>query len=257
MAIPTFIQNSRINQVIYQIRDGHLLVSARPLIGPFKEYRIDLHGLDPDYQPHITRDYALVLLPLVLFLLCAGAIWVVLNKTSMPGEMAFPLIQWPVIGCAVFLLAAIRGSRRIEYFQFNNRWGKPALTIIREREQAEECAAFIATLVGHIEITQSDLSPADRAMLLRRLEQDNPIGPTIEAAVPLWPLSLAVGALAAGLPLVPRIDFYFSGALFPLVFMLCVCGCALSVFSFLNNEPKRWWSAPGFVLSLIPVFFYH
>ena len=48
MAIPTFIQNSRINQVIYQIRDGHLWISERELLGKFKDRKLDLRWIDPD-----------------------------------------------------------------------------------------------------------------------------------------------------------------------------------------------------------------
>lgn len=256
MTIPTFIQNSRINQVVYQIRDGHLFISARPLVGRFKEYRLDLRSLDPDYQPLITRNYALLIIPLITLLLCAAALWGLMHQTLLPGGALHGLYQWPLVGFVSSLVAAIRGSRRIEYFQFKTRWGTPALTIIREREQTEECAAFITTLVGHIEVAQSELSPEERRKLLRRLEEENPITPTIESGVALWKMSLAAGALAFALPWLPNQEYYFAGFIFPLVFILCVCGAACSVYSFLYKEPKRWWSAVGLVLSLIPVFLY-
>jgi hypothetical protein len=255
MTIPTFIQNSRINQVIFQIRHGSLHVSARWIGGRFTDYVVDLRTLDPDYQPRFTRSYALLGVPLVTMLLCGVAIWGLLHQTLVPQEAAAHFYSWPIFGFAGSLIAAIRGSRRIEYYQFNNHWGKSALVIVREPQQADECAAFIATLVAHIELAQSNLPKEERAKLLARFELDS-ANPVVQAPAPdLWKASVALGALASLLPWVPNINYYFLDFLFPIIFTLCLGGAALCVFSFLNNEPRRWFSALGLALSLIPPFF--
>lgn len=254
MAIPTFIQNSRINQVIYQIRDGQLWISERELLGKFKDRGLDLRWVDPDYRPCITRDYWMLVVPLVLAALCGAALWGGYRQTLIPVEATFYVLQWPAIGLAVFLAAAIRGSRRIEYYQFNNRAGKPVLSIIREPAQAEECAGFITTLVAHIEVAQADLTSEQRTKLLSNVGADIPFTPAAIPSVAQWKISITLGMLASGLPLVPNLDNHLP--LFPIVFVLCFVGAVSSVYSFMANEPKRWWSVAGLVLSLIPPFFY-
>lgn len=254
MAIPTFVQNSRINQVIYQIRDGQLWISERELWGKFQDRKIDLRWVDPDYRPCITRDYWLLVVPLVLAALCGAALWGGFRQTLIPVEATFYVLQWPAIGLAVFLAAAIRGSRRIEYYQFNNRAGKPVLSIIREPAQAEECAGFITTLVAHIELAQADLPAEQRAKLLSHVGADIPFTPAAMPHVAQWKISITLGVLAAGLPLVPNLENHIP--LFEITYGLCFVGAVSCVNSFMTKEPGRWWSTIGLVLSLIPPYFY-
>lgn len=256
MAIPTFIQSSRFGRVIFQIRDGFLYVSERNFRRNFAESRLDLRSLDPNYTPRIIRLYALLIIPLVLALLCAVAIWGLFHQHFLPGEAMPFFYQWPVVGFVGSLIAAIRGTRRVEYYEFSNQWGKPVLNIIRERKQSADCTAFILTLVAQIELVKSDLPREEQAKLLRQWPDENIKTPGLELSSDWWKSSIMLGALATGIPLVPHAENYLAGLLFPIVFLICVGGAGLSVFSFLAKEPKRWWSTVGFVLSLIPVCFY-
>lgn len=256
MAIPTFIQKSRINQVIYQLRDGQLLISERALLGKFQDRKLDLQWLDPNYQPGFTRNHFALALFLLLTAISGLAVWGIVHQTIIPSGAALYIGQWPAVAFAVFLASAIRWSRRIEYYRFNNRAGHPVLVIIREREQAEECAAFITTLVAHIELAQSDVTPEARTKLLRDLGADRSFAPPATSGLPLWKSAIALGVLAAGLPLIPNLDRNLAGFLFPIVFLCCAGGVAFSFFSFSQKEAHRWWSVIGLVLALIPVFFY-
>lgn len=250
MAIPTFVQKSRINEAIFQIRDGRLLISERKLFGKFQDRELDLRWLDPDYKPGIARNHTAVIVSLLLAMVAGGATWGVLQQTVMPREATFYAIQWPAMFFVAFLASAIRWSRRIEYYGFNNKAGRLVLVIFREPQQAAECAAFIATLVAQIEIAQGDLSPEEKSRILQSIGADRSFTPPAPAAVALWKISIVLGALAAGLPLVPAF------AVFIFVFPLCVGGMVLCVFSFTTNEPHRWWSLIGGALSLIPPLFY-
>jgi hypothetical protein len=254
MAIPTFIQNSRINQVIYQIRDEQLWVSERALFGKFKDRKLPLRQLDPDYRPCIARSYALVIIPLSGAALGAAAIWGLQKQSFLPQESLMLIYEFLVVLSGFLLLVAIRGSRRIEYYQFTNLAGRSVLSIIREREQNEECAAFIMSLVAHIELAQADLSPGEHDKLLGRLVKDA-TAPAIPApGEALWKKSIAFGVLASGLPLVPNLADYLP--LFEITYGLCFIGAVCCVYSFMSNEPNRWWSLLGMILSLIPPYFY-
>jgi hypothetical protein len=252
--IPTFIQNSRINQVIYQIRDGQLWISERELWGKFKDRKIDLRQLDPDYTPLIARNYALLLIPLIGAVFCTAAIWGLWQQSFLPQEALFLINAALYVFLGFLLLAAIPGSRRIEYFQFNNFAGRPVLSIIREKEQAKECAAFITALVAHIELAQSDLSPEEHNKILSQLEADATATPIASLGPSLWKRSIFFGVLASGLPLVPNVEIYLP--LFEITSVLCGMGAVCSVYSFMNKEPGRWWGIIGMVLSLIPPYFY-
>lgn len=254
MATPTFIQNSRINRVIFQINDGHLLVSTKPLVGPFQEHRFALRNLDPDYRPGFTRNYALLLTPLVLAVLCAGVFRGLWQQSLLPREAIRVPLMYSAIWFAASIAGAIRGSRRIEYFQFNNIWKRPAVFIIRERSQSAECADFIAALVAHIEVAQSDLPAAERKLLLERLVDDRGTAANAQPGQNLWLASIWLGIFAVVFPLLLG-GLSQDPSLFPIMFLLCVGGASLCIFSFLANEPRRWWSVVGLVLSLLPPFF--
>lgn len=250
MAIPTFVQKSRINEVIFQIRDGRLLISERRLFGKFQDRELDLRRLDPDYKPGIARNHTAVIISLLLAVVSGAVTWGVLNQTAIPREATLYAIQWPAVFFAASLAAAIKWSRRIEYYSFNNKAGHVVLVIFREPAQAAECAAFITTLVAQIEVAQGNLSPEEKSRLLLSVGADRSFTPPIEPSVALWKISIVLGVLAAGLPLIPVF------ALFVLIFPLCVGGVVLSVFSFTTNEPRRWWSMIGAVLSMVPPLFY-
>lgn len=250
MAVPTFVQKSRINEVIFQIRDGRLFISERKLFGKFQDRDLDLRWVDPDYKPGIARNHTAVIISLLLAIISGAVVWGALSQSVIPREAALYAVQWPAVFFAAFLASAIRWSRRIEYYTFSNRAGHPVLIIFREPNQSEECAAFITTLVAQIEIAQGDLSAEEQARLLHSVGADRSFTPPAMPGLALWKISIVLGALAAGLPLIPGLN------LFVFIFPLCVGGVVLSVFSFTTNEPWRWWSVLGAILSMIPPFFY-
>lgn len=255
MAIPTFIQKTRINEVIYQIQGDELHVSARSLTGGFKESRLRLHDLNPDYLTRSTRNYALLLAPLFPLLVCSFLLVSWMRQTSLPEEVTEHFVLAPAIGFATSLAAVIRGIRRINYILFNSTAGTPMLSIIREPEQAEECAGFVATLVAHIQITQANLSPGAKRDLLRSFSSDKDrvlSAPNQE----LWAASLVLGLLASGLPWIPAIRHSSVIPLFPIIFLLCCGATAFCIYSFMHKEPGRWWSVLGLIAGLIPPIFY-
>jgi hypothetical protein len=256
MAIPTFVQKSRINQVIYQIRADRLLISERRFVGRFQDRELNLHWVDPNYIPGIARSYTPLIISLLLALLCGLAVWGALRQSVIPREAVVQIIQLPAIGFALFLAAAVQWSRRIEYYRFNNLSGQPVLAIIRERAQAEECAAFINILVAHIEMTQRALPlEPDAPQVATSSVRYAPIGGPGKGVV-LWKVSIVLGALASGLPWIPNFDVALDGMLFPLVYVCCTSGATLGAFSLSKKEPGRWWGLLGLTLCLVPPLFY-
>lgn len=256
MTGPIFNQKSRLGQVLFEVRDGKLHLSSRILSGPFTEHSIALGCLSPDYKPRTTRHHALVIVPLIFAFICGAAIWKLIHQTTLSEGVTPGLSLYPMLGLVVSLFAAVRGSRRIEYYQFYTTAGQPAFSIVREREQAQECAAFITALVAQIEFAQSGVMPDSSIVRLVRADQDAARMGDSSPRRDLWQISIACGVLASGLPWLPNVQYYFAGFLFPLVFWLCAGGASLCVFSFLRKETHRWWSVIGLVLSLVPPLFY-
>jgi len=256
MAPPTFIQKSRLGQVIFQIREGALYLSASRQTGGFDEYCVDLRQISSDYKPRSHRvNFMLGLAGGFLVLSCL-ALWGLYRQTLIPREAIGYFTQWPIYGIGISLFVAIQYSRRIEYFQFSNHWGKPVVTVIREREQAAECEAFVLTLVSHIELAQSDLTAGDRELLLQKLARENLSPPVVSRGLSYWKFSLVLGVLAAGIPWVPGLAYYLDVLHFMLIFWLCAGGAICCVFSYTTKESRRHWSLLGLILSLIPPYFY-
>jgi hypothetical protein len=256
MASPTFIQESRLGRAIFQIRDGALYISLARLSGGFNELHFDLRSLDPKYKPVAVRlNFQLLVSGVVLFL-CSFALWGLYQQSLIPQEALGYFRQWPVYGIVLSLIMAIRASSRVECFLFSDHWGKPKFFIVRERRQTVECEAFIDALIAHIGIAQSSLPGNEREAVLRKLSLEEVAAPQTELDVPYWKLSLVLGILAASIPWIPNLAYYFVGLEFMLVFSLCVGGAVFCAFSYTTNESNRHWSLLGLILSLIPPFFY-
>jgi hypothetical protein len=258
MATPSFYQQSRIGRVIFRIRDGALFISALPLIkGESRtEYRMDLRQLDSNYTPRIARDHALLAIPALVVLLMVSGIWALRRQTYFPQVSLVFFYEILVVGFISSLVLAIKGSRRIEYYEFRNHWGKTLLNIICEREQKADCDEFIQELVSHIEIAQSDLPAKERSLILAELDGESKPAPHLDPSWPRWSLCIALGALGSGLPLLPGEALSVDPSVIIFVFPLCVGGLIAGYFSFQKRESKCWWSIVGLILSLLPPFFY-
>lgn len=256
MNIPTFIQNTRIGRTIFQVRNGFVVVSATRFGRPLRDYRIDLRSLDSNYSPRSVRVYSLWVIPLVIALLCMAVFKAMRHQNLVPPETFYVFYPWLAIGFGVSIFSAIQGTRRVEYFEFRNQWGKPALYLVRERKQAVEFTSFIGELVTHIELARSDLTQGDRNILLRQLEHAGSDTISREPGQDRWKMSLVLGSLATAIPLIPGMDQTSDPSVFPFIFLLCVGGLAAGTFSFLAKETRRWWSVPGMLLALIPVYLY-
>jgi hypothetical protein len=253
MPVTTFTQDSRLGRRIYQIREDALFISVPRAKGGFDEYRADLRGLDPEYQRRVTRDWALLTVPGSTLVFALAAL-LLLKRAELPEGAVPYFTHWPLILAASSLILVIKGLRRTESYLFKDYAGRPAVAIIREPEQAGECADFIAGLVAHIGIAQANLTATERARTLQALDRE--LSPMARAGreVPLWLLALVFGMLAAGVPWLPGAAG--DPSLFFIIFPLCVCGVAAGYFSFMKREPRRWWGVLGALLSLVPPFFY-
>lgn len=254
--ISTFVQNSRVGRAYFQIRDGTLSVSSRVPGSGFAETSFDLRTIDPDYEPQVVRLHALLIIPGIAAVLSLGVVWGFMQISAIPRGAVVYFVQWPAVVFAVALALAIRGSRRVEYFVFHDHWKRRAFTIICEREQREECAAFISTLVETIEVLQADLPVEQRTREFQRIGRDNHTEGAAKRRVALWKLSITRGALVTGTAWIPVVGQYFYEDLFVIFLALCVGGVALCYFSFDQREPRRWWSLLGAGLAIIPIFLY-
>jgi hypothetical protein len=256
--IPTFVQNSRVGRTFFQIRGSSLAISTPLGDGSFAERAVDLRTIDSDYQPQAVRILALLVEPGIAMLVTTAAIAGLMQLKGLPREVFAHFIEGPIIVFAVALALAIRGARRVEYYLFRDHGKKPAFTIVCEREQREECAAFMASLVTAIEASQSDLPEADRARLVARVESENRALATRQEPYSKWQFAIGCGVLACGLPwllwLVREDALDFFG--FFIELGLCAGGPAFSYFSFQARERYRWWSLVGVVLGAVPIVFY-
>lgn len=254
--IPTFVQNSRVGRTYFQIRERTLSVSSHVADSGFAESSFDLRTIDPDYKPQVLRLHTLLIIPGIAAVLSFFVVWGLMQIEALPRFAVIYFIQWPAIVFAVALALAIRGSRRIEYFVFRDYWKRDAFTIVCERAQREECAAFISTLVETIEVLQADIPVEQRAQELQRIGRESPTENAGRRRWAMWKLSITCGALVAGTPWIPGVGQYFYQELFVVFLALCVGGVALSYFSFDQREPGRWWSLLGAGLAIVPIFLY-
>lgn len=256
--IPTFYQKSRIGRIAYQIRDHVLYISAFPerANSPRREYKLDLRRVDTNYTPKVTREYWLLIFPAITLLLFTAGIWFLRRQTLIPQYPLFYFYEVLAVGFVTSLVLAIRGSRRIEYYEFKDHWGKPLLNLVCEPEQRADCTAFIQELVVRADLARSDTPPEERVRLLALLDREPKPASTVEASLPRWSLAIVLGALAAGIPLLPGASLDVDPSIIVLIFPLCIGSLAGCYFSFQAKEPKRWWGVLGATLALLPPFFY-
>jgi hypothetical protein len=164
VANETFIQYSRLGRVIFQLRDDFLDVACSRM-GRLDERRIRLRTIDPDFQRLSRHGCLLIIVPGSVVLICAAALWAILHQDALPRELAV----WPGEIMCLALWAAIRGTPPFVFYLFRNHWGRPVVSIIRERRQAAECDAFVASLVQRIELAAAGLAPEEIARSLATL----------------------------------------------------------------------------------------
>ncbi|HVU17983.1 MAG TPA: hypothetical protein VHD32_13740 [Candidatus Didemnitutus sp.] len=250
-----FIQESHLGRVIFELRDDALSFSQRRF-GRRIEGQIPLRRLAPECETRAISPTRPLTISLIGAFLSGGLAWGIVQSPSIPAGAAAYLAEWPGIVCVICIVRAIRWSRRIEYYRFNNIWKRPVLHIIREKAQAAECDAFVAALIRQIELAESDLSPDERAALLAEAREMPATQSASGLVLSRWKGSIALGILACLLPLPPPIRAGFGGLLLPVVIVLCAGGASLSVFSFLSKERGRWFGLIGLLLSLVPPAFY-
>jgi hypothetical protein len=251
MADLAFIQKSRIGRKFFLLKDDSIEVTLT-FRGKRQQERIMLRTVNDDYERIARYFRSLVVVPLVLSGFCFWIVYVILGQDRLPHEFGL----YPGIFALSFLLAAIKGVPKVDTFQFYNHWERPIFYIVRERNQAEECDAFVGELLHRIEC-------AEKGVQLRGEEQANSYAQLTPGSLGLllvgeyrWKTSIVLGALSAGLPWLTQITHRFDDYLFMLIFGATVGGVSFCVLSIQSKERFRFLSLAGAALALIAPLFY-
>lgn len=253
MADLTFLQNSRIGRNYYRLKPDCIEISLLWWRGG--DRRFLLRSISLDYSRGAHRFHYLYIIPGIVAALALSFITLVLSQDVMPHTI--------IIHASFFLIGGvvgvIRGVPRVEYFQFYDHWRRPMFYIVREGANAEECDDFVREFLDRVERAHNEETHVEMAA--------SPLAPVSAVHLPSahdayfsgeikWQFAIVFGVLAAGLPLVPRLDASLAGLLFMIVFGCTLGGLVMAVLSYQAKERWRHLSLVGAVLSLIPPFFY-
>ena len=161
----------------------------------------------------------------------------------------------------VFLLAAIRAARRVEFFAFTDQWKRPLFVIIRERNQTAECEAFVRDLLDRIEHSETSLPVTPEAVSAASVSSVRlPTADTERDEVTAtmgWKFAIVAGVVSMALPLISAFvlkePVELNGTL---VLVACLFSVMATISSFAANERRKYWSLLGLGLALLPFGIY-
>lgn len=249
----SFIQRSRIGRGIFLLREDTLEVTVSSF-GTKSSNRHLLRSIDLDYQLVAHRFWILILAPLVLGIAAASAAVWILNRPTLPADLAF----FPGLFALALLVSSFRGIPRVELFLFLDHWRKPLFFIVRERHQSSECEAFLSVLVERIESLERGSPPASSPIQSRdssAVKLPEADGDRISlAGQHRWVAAIGCGMLSAGFPIVAPDEW--ANLTLMVVLFATASGLTFGVMSFLAKERWRLLAVIGIALSFVAPLFY-
>jgi len=256
MAHLGFLQRSRIGKAVFILYSETLEVTTHRL-GARNVQVFPLHTLSADYHRTAERFYSIIVIPLVL----AGAcMWLINVLLVADHPLAEGFLIYPFVGFFAFGWAALRGVPWVELLVFSNRGGHPVFYIAREKDQVDECDAFVDALLDHVEMIRQGVSPEDIREKKRRSESSvhlpgrskgRVFGPTEGR----WKLSLAAGVISSGFQPLVENTVTLHDWILPVVLFSTIAALLFGVLSFIAKERLRYLAVFGMALSLVaPIF---
>ena len=129
---------------------------------------------------------------------------------------------------------------------FKDHWQRPLFTIVRERQQAAQCDAFVRHLLNRIDWASGAAPPAPESE-----EAADEEAPPIQWK---WQAAVASGAIMLlGVPLANLAEGL--GMLVMVLLIGGAVGAAVGAWqSFAENERRKYWSLLGVALALLTFF---
>ena len=251
MADSTFIQNSRIGRCSFQLRNEQIEVSW--LSGARIDKSFTLRTLSPDYTRGTKRFSQLFFIPGLTLIVGLALMAFIFGQETFPHNF----VIYPAMYVAVGAYGLVRAIPRTEYFQFYDHWKKPTFFMVREKAQAYECDDYVRLLLDAIDranrgekVVQTKAAPISTVFL--------PIpGDSYFAGEIRWQISLVLGSLSVGVPLIPKLGEYLGDLLFFQVFGCSFAGLVCAVLSYQSTERFRHIALAGAVLSLLAIYTYN
>lgn len=250
MAALVFIQRSRLGRVVFTLRDDELEVMTQ-FFGNRFERKIPIRSIATDYHAVAHRSTRLIVLFLILAGVCIFLARLAFTQSVLPTIVGI----YPTMFAVGFAAGALAFARRLEGYQFTDRWQRPLFVILREHDQIEECDAFVRELLDRIERQDAGLplgngrEPPQRAASAVRVGT----GEGEEAPAAQWKRAIIAGVVAAGYPLaffrMPELAEFSL----PVFIVASTAALMTSGLSFVRNEPRKYWSLLGLALCAIPI----
>jgi len=244
----TFIQNSRVGRCSYQLRNDHIEVSK--LTGKRIDLKFPLQTLSSEYSRGSRQFLHLFIAPGLALIIGVGVTVFILGQDTFPHNFAVYPLMLAVLGA----WGVVRATPRTEYFQFYDQWKKPAFFIVREKAQAQECDAYVRLLLDEIErVNRGEKGAPTKAAPISTVFLPPPQDTYIAREI-RWQISLIMGGLAVGVPLIPKASEYLGDLLF-IQFVVCsLTGLVCAFLSYQSKERFRHLALIGAALSLLAIY---
>lgn len=237
-----FIQRTRLGRTIFVLRDAEIEVSQE-IRGTLANTHFPLRLISSDYTVKTVQHHVAVAISLALVACCAGGLVYVFKHDSIPPIFGY----FPAYGLVIFLIVALKLTPRFVVLEFADHRAKPLFSILREKEQANECDAFLRDLLDRIERAGSADGPIQTAPLPEPETADD-----IDAAPEWrWQVALVAGAFACLAPIVAHLVPGMSLFKIPTFLLGAVVACTATLYSFIENERKKFWSVIGIALVVV------
>lgn len=201
--------------------------------------QIPLRRISTEYDRFARRVPILYLPYFALCVPCCILVWLILRQNVVPHETIFS----PCLGVLFFLMLAIRGLFKVEFFQFYDHWKRPIFFVIREGKQSSECDDFVQTLLERLEQIENDQPLID---------VEEKFAPPIGISLPSpdevsalgygenrWKAAIIFGVISAGLSWPNAVVLLIGDFQTLIVLGAAIAGAAFSVFSFIAKERFR------------------
>jgi hypothetical protein len=243
MADVVFIQRSRVGRRLFALRGDELEITAQTL-GRREEARIPVRAISADYRLDAKRSTVTIFASLGF----AGVCFQLAAFVCMQDIVSKAVAIYPLMFAGVFVWVAFQFVPRLEFFTFTDHARRPLFSILREKEQREECDSFVHALLDRIEQTDSGSGGVDTPLR----DEAAPRAPGGR-----WKWAILAGVISTGFPpaayyVVPEA----AGLSLPIVVVASTCGLIAGGWSFAVREPGRYWALLGGALCLVPLLFY-
>ncbi len=252
MANDVFIQRGNFGRRIFLLQEKSLEITITT-VGASSKVEFPLKSISPDYSVHSRIMKRFFLVPMAVATMLLFAFCMIAGFRVVSGWIVF----YGLAFATAFIVAAAKGLKPVEYFNFYNHSKKTLFSVVRERGQEEDCNNFVARLIDRIEQRENGIT-VDKHEALRATKTYSIALPSADEKTPKSYWGMAFIAAVIGITYPPIEAIAEKEALFGFIVALggVTCAIAASLASFYKREPQKYWTLIAVALSFLPFAIY-